>query len=316
MSVIGKLNARLEAASLMVRQREETAGTSFMARLATQSLRAHVEELQAQVQVAKKERAVEIVQVRLMGELAQAGSIPLYLLANLSQQFADAIHAASQKLKSGRRVRRISPNIIELLNLRLADLAPGSTRLFISGNLAPDLFGFSLFETSLEETFQLLQTTDDVELADAVSTIGIRSAKEIRNFLNTIKAADLEVEISWNAGDSRSRRWTGTYESLSRLSRSLGQFRVVEPTVVSIVGEVVTVSSRGRFEILSGGKMYGGTFSADLLTQVAGIRIGDEAHAVVERSTVINTVTDFEKTTYQLTSIAPTGQTRFGVAER
>ncbi len=287
----------------------------FLGQLSSQSLRAHVQDLQRQLREAKKERAVEVLQVRLLGKIARDGTIPLYLLSHLSTKIADALHAASQKMKNGRRVQRISPNIVELLNLRLADLAPGSTRLYITGDVAPDLFGYSLLESSLEEVFRLFRAEDETELASSVSVVGIRSARDIRDFLTTVKSAELELELSWSAADARIRSWTGTYDSISKLSRSLGNFKVVEPTQMRIAGEVVTLSSRGRFEIFADGKMYAGTFPSDILPQVAGIHIGEQVSAVLERTVVINTVTGVQKDTFALVSVEPTGQARFRVLE-
>lgn len=318
MSAISNLEARLDEAARMLQDREQSRhpdALGFLGQLSTQSLRAHVQDLQRQLREAKQERAVEVLQVRLLGNIARDGTIPLYLLSHLSAKIADALHAASQKMKSGRRVQRISPNIVELLNLRLADLAPGSTRLFITGDVAPDLFGFSLLESSLDEVFRLFRAEDESELASAVSIVGIRSARDIRDFLTTVKTAELELELSWSAADATTRRWNGTYDSISKLSRSLGNFKVVEPTQLRITGEVVTLSSRGRFEIYADGKMYAGTFPADILPQIAGIHIGEHVSASLERTIVINTVTHVQKDTFTLLGVEPTGQTRFKVLE-
>jgi hypothetical protein len=318
MSAISNLETRLDEVSRMLQDRQQSAqpgAFGFLGQLSTQSLRAHVQDLQRQLRDAKKQRAIEVLQVRLLGKVARDGTIPLYLLSHLSAKIADAIHAASQKMKSGRRVQRISPNIVELLNLRLADLAPGSTRLYITGDVAPDLFGYSLLEGSLEEVFRLFRADDEAELASAVSVVGIRSAREIRDFLTTVKSAELELELSWNAADARTRRWSGNYDAISKLSRSLGNFKVVEPTQIRITGEVITLSSRGRFEIYADGKMYAGTFPSDILPQVAGVHIGEHVSAVLERTIVINTVTHVQKDTFTLVGVEPTGQARFRILE-
>lgn len=315
MSTISKLQERLAEASRMLGELEGKTRADpddFVARLTLENFRGHVEELELQLHRAKKSRAVEVIQVRLTGRLAETGSLPLYLLSQLADQFADALHASSQRLKTGRRVGRISPAVVQELNLRLADLAPGSTRLFITGDTQPDLFGYSLLENSLENTFELFDAADEGELATAVGVVGIRSAKEIRDFLSTIKKAELEIEISWIAPDARARQWSGDYQRISRLSRSLSHFEVREPSYVEIRGEVVTVSARGRFEIFAEGRMYQGTFPADLLRDMAALHIGEEVVAVLERTVVVNTVTNVEKTDYSLIRVTGTGQARFG----
>jgi hypothetical protein len=283
----------------------------FAALMTRESLLAHIDDLCGQLRRAKLDRAVEVVQIRLIGERAHEGSLPLYLLSRVSDQFGAALHAASQKIKTGRQVLRISNGVVALLNLRLADMGTGSSRLYITGDVAPDLFGHSLLEQSLDETFSVFEAPSEDELASAVSGVGIRSARAIREFLQTVKDAELEVEVSWNAPDDQPRRWSGEYQHIARLARSLSHFQVREPTRISVKGEVVTVSLRGRFELQSSDRNYTGTFPSDLLHEVAALHIGDEVTAELERTTILNTVTKVEKVDYTLLHVYPTGQTRF-----
>jgi hypothetical protein len=314
MSSIEQLTSQVATARSLLRERETDTSADFMSRLGADNLRAHVEDLQEQLRAAKKARAVEVLEVRLRGRVAEAGTIPLYLLAELASKLADSIHATSQKLKSGRRVRRISPTIVDLLDLRLADLAPGSTRLFISGNIEPDLFGESLLETSLESLFELFDASDEDALAQMVSTVGIRSARGIREFLTTLKAAELDVEFSWRTGENRVHFWRGDYQAISRMSRRLGAFRMVEPSYISVRGSVVALSARGKFELDADGKLYAGSFPADLLPQVTNLHIGEDVSATIEQTVIINTVTRVEKANYALVAIAATGQHTLGEA--
>lgn len=312
MSSIERLTKQIATARSLLRERETDASADFMSRLGAENLRAHVDDLQAQLRTAKKARAVEILEVRLLGRVAKAGTIPLYLLSELASKLADSIHATSQKLKSGKRVRRISPTVVDQLDLRLADLAPGSTRLFISGNIEPDLFGESLLETSLESLFELFEASDEDALARMVSTVGIRSARGIREFLTTLKGAELDVEFSWRTGENRIHSWHGDYQAISRMSRRLGAFKMIEPSYITVRGSVVALSARGKFEIDADGKLYAGSFPADLLSQVVNLHIGEEVSATIEQTVIINTVTHVEKASYTLVAIASTGQTTFG----
>ncbi|MFL5385505.1 MAG: hypothetical protein ACJ8GN_23530 [Longimicrobiaceae bacterium] len=314
MSAISKLTERLGAATSEVQRQEDIvrhAPRDFAARMTLESLMSHIDDLRAQLHRAKLNRAVEVVQIHLEGEKAYEGSLPLYLVSKLADQFSGAVHAASQKIKTGRPVQRISTAIVDLLNLRLADMAPGSSRLFITGDVAPDLLGYSLLEQSLQDTFHVFQAPSDEDLAGAVSNVGIRSARAIREFLQTIKGAELEVDIGWTGADDHRRRWSGEYETISRLARSLSHFELREATQLSVVGEVVTLSLRGRFEIQATDRTYAGSFPSDLLRRVATVHIGDEVVASLERTTIRNTVTKVEKTDFNLISIEPTGQTRF-----
>jgi hypothetical protein len=306
MSAIAQLRSRISDVTEIIRASGDP--VDFASRLELHSMEAHLEELRQQLRTELMERSIEVVQVRLIGEAAHAGSIPLILLARLSSQFADAIHAASQRIKSGRQVVRISQAIVDLLGLRLVDLAPGSTRLFISGSTSPDLFGNSLLGDSLQETFQIFEAEGDDDLAEAVSQVGIRSARGIREFLGTLKAAELSVELAWRTPDDKEKRWEGSYQSVSRLSRSLGNFKVSEATSLTVTGVAVTLSARGRFEIEGDGRIYAGRFPADVLEMVQEIHIGQSIIATLERTVVFNTVTGVQKVDFTLLRIAPTEQ--------
>lgn len=311
MSSIERLATQVATAKSLLAEKESSAPADFMSRIGVENLRAHVNDLQHQLYVAKRARGVEILEIRLMGRVAESGSIPLYLLADLASKLADSIHATSQKLKNGKRVRRISPAIVDQLDLRLADLVPGSTRLFITGNVAPDLFGGSLLENSLGSLFELFEASDEDELAQMVSTVGIRSARGIREFLTTLKGAELDVEFKWRTGDNHMHTWRGDYQAISRMSRRLGAFKMIEPSYHSVKGTVVALSARGKFEIESDGKLYAGGFPADLLPSVENLHIGEEVIAVIEQTIIINTVTQVQKVNYALVEISSSGQREF-----
>ena len=76
--------------------------------------------------------------------------------------FSDALHESSYFRKFGRlhKAAPIPSDIISKMDLRLADIAPGSARVFITGKLEADMFGHSLLEDSLTGALDLLMSED------------------------------------------------------------------------------------------------------------------------------------------------------------
>lgn len=307
---IQAIEKRLETASRLLSRRRagsEASPGDFASRLNVLGLETHVRDLQAQLREAKRARAVEVVQIRLKGECARDGRLSLPILSAISDSFTSAISAASQKIKNGRVVQRISASMIDLVDLRLADVAQGSTRLFITGETAPDLFGNSLLGDSLEYAFAMLNAEDEDVLAARVSEMGVRSAKGWRDLLDAVAVAGLEMDLEWETPSNEVRRWSGTPESTARLRKALGAFSVAEHDQFTTRATVVSLSLRGKFELNAGGHLLGGRFALDLTPRVMEIRLGDEVTATLERSVLQNSITSTRKVGYTLLNIEPVG---------
>lgn len=309
MSLIADLEDRIAEMSRLIAEREPAAERSFGGRLNLESLRSHREDLQTQLRIAMQERSVEIVELRFHGRSALNGSLPIHLLSKLSESFADSLHAATQRLLHGRQVRRITQTVKEMLDLRVA-MAPGSTRLFISGSTHPDLFGNSAITESLEGTLGVFRAQDEDQLMDAVDRVGMRSAKGLRDFLATVKASDLTVDVSWRTPREELVRWEGNYNQVSRLARTLGQIREETPDTIKVVGEVSLLSASGRFALTTeAGTIVSGRFPAELLPDVEKLHLGEKVLAIVERTSVVSPVTRTARVWYSLLKISSTGQT-------
>lgn len=280
---------------------------NFARRLGVKSYRAHVDQLRTELRLRKYERAVEVLKVRLKGRRVQGGSIRLPLLARLTAQLGDAIHAGAQKIASGRRVRRISPEIVSRLDLRLSGLTSGSTNLVITGQIEPDLFGASLLEDSFEELFGLLNADIERELADHVAGIGIRAAHEVRSLLKTLDAAELEADFIWRTAAEDMRVWTGTRHKIGMLSSVLSNFRVVEPETLHVTATTVTVSLRRPIELEVEGGVITATVPLRLLERIQELHVGQGVVATILRNIVVNAVTGTERIDHVLLDISPSG---------
>lgn len=286
-------------------QRAETATeiTGLSQQLTLASLRAHVGDLQQQLRAEKELRKHEVIELLFEGRRAIAGMMPVYVFSRAVSAFADAVHASAQKLKTGARVKRLSPAIVSELNLQLADVLPGSSRLLFRGNLNPDLFGASLLEDALDQTFSILTYEDEDALGAAVASAGIRSARGLREMLGVAYSAGMALCVDWERPDGERFRWEGSNNRVGHIASMLGTFSAREPERLELFAHVVALSLRGRFELATVDRIIAGEVPRGAIEQIRAVHVGDRVRASVERIVVVNTVTGTEKSDYRLLSI-------------
>jgi hypothetical protein len=309
---IRALKVRIEDVETRVQslRREAEADPRLSVRLALASMERHSSDLYQQLRLATLERGAEVVALKLSGPRADTGRVPLDLLSRISSAFSDAIAAAAERVRRGRVVERVTAGMREAVGLELADVVPGSTQLFITGRAAPDLFGNSTLAEALLETFSLLEADGSEQLSDRVAVVGVRAARRLGDLLAIIAANGLHMEFEWVDPQDRRFYWSGTPERLSTVRRGLEGFSNVETERIAVNGRAIALSLRGRFEIETGGRVYSGTFPAEVQPQVTMIRLGDNVAALIERSVVYNNLMQSRREFFSLLNIKSTDQLR------
>lgn len=310
MSEINRIEQQLSKASDLRKQMEEAvsnAPNDFALSLSATSINNHIEELQKELSLAKKARLKEVVELRLKGHLVNTGSIPLTMLSRLSDHFSNIIYSASYKLLKGKEAKgKIPLGVTENLNLRLEGVAFGSSRLLLSGNINPDIFGRSLFEDSLEYTFALLNSTDEEQLIESAHSIGVKGVRNLAWFLNDLTETDTEIDITWDAPDTAHYFWEGTRDKIISIGASLNSLEQENPEKISYYGEVSLISINGKFDLkLPDGKLIHSYFPMEILDSIKEIHIGDQVECVFELTTIKNRVTEKERKNFSLISIKP-----------
>lgn len=187
--------------------------------------------------------AGELVDFRFIGPTAN-GSISLDAFLKIFEPLSRAIKLAAQRLRFGSEQGRIQSEISDILNLRLAGLAPGSTRVFVTANARPDLAGENLFDNTLAQVFRVLRASDD-DFYDAIDAIGGRSAAQLKDALEAISAAGLAAEFSWHAL-RHSERWEGRPAEITRVQTLLSGLSEPESYEEIIRGTVSGLADTGR----------------------------------------------------------------------
>jgi len=317
-NIFKKLSEKIESVNLLINETREVLIENpdhFSTKLELKSLEYHLDELQTQLLHEKLLRDREIVEFRLKGYLATNGTIPLDILANIAKHLSGSIHSLAYRLKKGVDPKSSIPkDVLRTINLQLAGIGYGSTRLYLSATLNPNLFGYSLIEDSLEKTFQVLKAESSQELTDSVSNIGPRSAGNLNRLLKTLSRNNLETEISWIDPQEKKHEWNGSAENILQMSNTLDTVRSTHKESIDVFGEVIMLHKKGRFEIRDAGNdiTYRGHFPVDIVDKVTEIRVGEFAVAHIEIETTTNITTGYEKISYTLMSLQKNNQQKDG----
>lgn len=284
----------------------ERAPEDFAKEIAVGSMRHHVDDLQQQLAHAKTQREVEVVELRLSGQKAQNGTLPLDLLGSLATHIARFLYATASRHELGLEARGpFREELKEKLELRFGGLAAGSTRLFITGKTNPDMLGHSLLEETLETTFSLLTDfQQDDALMEQVHALGDRGTKKLTNLIDALQKAQLEASILWRAPDDAKHEWIADATTIVALSDRLHQISAQTQETIQIEGIVHLIGMNGRIEIDSAqGGVIRATFPQTMLSRVQGLRIGQRLSAWFNRTRVTNVATGASRDYYDLEEI-------------
>jgi hypothetical protein len=307
MNEIKKIEAQIIEIAKMLEQAEAlllAEPNNFSYQINIDTIKSQISELEKQLQHEKAKRDKEVIEIRLIGKSAN-GTLPLEVLAKLADGFSGTILNASLFIQFGKKKNKEKiKEVHDIVDLRLAGIATGSTRLFITAKNAPDLFGRSLSEESLNHSFNLLQSQSPEELTQSASKIGKDGVKKLYKFITTISNADLEVDLNWTSPTNDKFEWKGNKETLLKVAQSLNNLQISDPEIVLFSGELIGISMRRTFEIKTDDKKtIKGSYPNELIKEAKTLTIGAHYRGVLEKKTIINSATESERVFYTLISI-------------
>ncbi|MBN5091669.1 hypothetical protein JY465_04245 [Stenotrophomonas maltophilia] len=279
-----------EAQVSLDRHRQAVAGSSsLISKLALRSMETHVSELRHDLHVAKAEHGKQLISLRLSGTRLNDGSIPLHLLSRLASLMERTMSYASYRIQKGKEAtRKIPEEVRRLLDLRLADVAMGSTELVITGNTAPDLAGDSVLERSLLAVLAVLNSSAD-EVAANASVAGSMASRMVELMLKELEAEGCSVDLKWVDSADRIHQWQATPLDVTAVRQNLLQVSVGHPERIVVRGVVELLSSRGRIEVLSfEGQKIAATFPSELFDNVRRLRLGQDSTFTFTRTVTTN----------------------------
>ena len=264
-----------------------------------------ITELRSNLAFENQKREKEIIDIRLKGKVAKVGKLPLELLGDFAKSLSECIIESSRKYQYGNKSgAKIVSSIKETVDLRFDRLVPGSTHILVTGNSSPDLFGNSMIENALINTFNLLNVNSDSELMDKSEKYGGAGIKKLSKILNLSINNHLEFDLEWSSPNSKVFRWEGSFDKIKQLNNSISKIETIMPEEIEISGTLIMQSIKGQLEIEdSDGKSVKVSFPMSFLEKIKEFQIGEDFSAVIIKNILKNTITKEEKASFELKEI-------------
>lgn len=249
----------------------QTAPDDFFLQLAAKSQEDSAHATERMLALEEAEEVGELVDVRLIGPRAD-GSISLDFFIAAMEPLSKAWKLAAHRLRYGHDATRgVGADVVSALNLKLAGLAYGSTRVFVTGNAMPDLTGESLLQATLTQTFRLLNSKQE-DFYDAVDAIGGKSAHQLSEFMKALDGAGLAAQFTWQSPKGR-QFWEGRSDEITRLRSLLDTLREPERYEEVIEGRVAGITDTGRLDVRTDDGKVSIRFPLKLTAQVQRLTI-------------------------------------------
>lgn len=264
------IQAREHLANLEAKSQHDELGDFFV-----RPMLAHVQELSKEQTFAESQERLEVVEFRLFGGLVNTGSIPLRTLSNIAGPFYEWISAAAHHLRYGDDEKPIGTDIDQALDLRLAGIGLGSTRLFFTGNTSGDLTGERLLVKTLHNLFALLNSDHEV-FYDALHNIGHKSASKLSDLIKALSMEGLSVNLSWGESSNHVVTWDGKRDEIGRIAQLLSVVSEATHEDVEMRGHIVLLSETGRIQIRDPdfGTKYSIKYASEQYQLVKKLRLG------------------------------------------
>ncbi|EMF4710996.1 MULTISPECIES: hypothetical protein [Providencia] len=284
--------------------------STFADKLYLSSLESHLSDLNG---IALKESLNhpfrDFLELRLKGTVVDLGTIPLSILSTFSKNLEGLILKASNKISSGKDQRSAPQALKKTIDLRLANISHGSTRLGVSFNSNTADNG-EMFETTtskaVSDIFTLLESVSDDDFINNISEIGYNSAISLREIINECRDNDITFDMSWTGPFSNGKKQvTVNKKHIDRLHDRLNTTQVVKPRKERISGELAVLSKYGKFDVLlDDGSRIRIDFPVDKLDEIQKIhKVGSRITFDAEVTEIFNTSIHQARQNYRLISI-------------
>lgn len=279
---------------------------NFALKIQIENYKSEIENLQSYLYKENLKRSKEIIALRLIGSIAKNGTFPLGSVGGITDSFSNAIYKTSQFLQFGKKGgKKIEKQLKTNLDIRLEGLGIGSTIFYISAKTSPDIFGNSIVQNSLENTFELFSSNNESELIDNIEKVGVKSSKYFSNFLEELMEDELEVEISWESPNYETKKWFGTSEKISMFYNTFKSIEILEPETLNFEAEIITLSLKNKIEVIetNTNHSYGVKYSNSMISYIKELHVGELCNIIITKTTIINTLSQKEKFEYNLVEI-------------
>ncbi len=270
-----------------------------------QNTRERLNELRANLTIEKGDREKELLSIRLRGKAANYGKIPLDLFGTISKVLSDCLTETSRQYQFGNKTGpKYIAQIKDTIDLQFERTVPGSTFIVITAKTNPDLFGNSIIENALINTFEILNA-DGIHLLESAGKMGGNGIKKLNELLSVTIKNSLEFDLQWKSPDEKQYMWEGNRAKMQTLNNSISKIQINDPQEIEFNGKLITQSLKGIIEIQEEEekKLTKIHFPMQLLEAVKSLQIGDACSGKIIQKTFINNVSGERKDTYELKEI-------------
>lgn len=264
---------------------------SFADRLMFNNMDSYLSDLKAE-QRAEDSRhpLLDFMELRLKGSVVDLGTIPLELLGVISSNFAALVQRATHKLSSGKDSFKVPYSVKSSLNMRLAELSPGSTRLGLTFSTGQCELVETVSSKAVKEIIELLDSNDALTMMNQIAEIGYNSAQSLKKIVEECDKNHIDFDLSWVGPFSEGRRIvTVTTPKIKMLSDRLAATTISQPSTETISGVLASLSKYGKMEIEIDGDKVKASFPIDMLDEIQKKhKVGQQVSLTVEVTDIHN----------------------------
>jgi hypothetical protein len=261
---------------------------SFADMLLYRSMESHLSDLRAEQRAQDTRHPLrDFMELRLKGVVVDLGTIPLEILGVVSTNLSALLQRATHKLSSGKDSSRVPYSVKSALDMRLAELSPGSTKLGLTFSTGQCELVETVSSKAVKEIIQLLDTDDASAMMNQIAEIGYNAAQSLKRIVEECERNNIDFDLSWVGPFSDgSRRVSVNTSKIKMLSDRLAATTISVPIIDNLVGEFASLSKYGKIELEVDGERIRASFPIEMLAEI------QKKHKVGQQISVTVEVTD------------------------
>ncbi|HBP4811591.1 hypothetical protein MLG95_14015 [Escherichia coli] len=266
-------------------------GRSFADDIIFRSLDSHLSDLRERQRAIDNQHPLrDFMELRLKGVLVDFGSIPLDILSVISGNLASLVQKAVYRFGSGKDSSRVPIDVKKSLDMRLADLRPGSTKLGVTFSTGSCELIETVSSHAVKEIFELLSSIDEETFTAKIAEIGSQSTANLKNIINECEKYSLNFDLTWIGPLSDGTRQVSiSSEDIKKLNARLALTKVIQLPDEHISGELAILSMYGKLEIASELGKIKASYPIDMLGEIQSkYKVGERISLVVSVSEIHN----------------------------
>lgn len=274
-----------EAKRLLKESSAESESANLAHRLSIESLRSHIDDLETYEAIESLGKTHETIDFRMIAEAFRSGSVPLSVMAKAAQEIRKMVgYAALRFVHGGINRKRVPTALYDELDLQLAGVLPGSSRLLVTAAARRDLLDDGIAKHAIDRIMTVLATGGQgTNFLDAVADLGPASAKSLREFLRILRKKSGALEVTWRYAGSEVRRWSADANAVSKVTDALEHTVLRESEKRRVTGRIELLSKRERIQIRTdAGEVIRILYPKELLKEVTAFHLDDEVELICQ----------------------------------